>query len=147
LNGRKASPEEYEGKCMTLNDPIADMLSRIRNASNAHFDMVNIPHSKVKEAIGRVLTKEGFFSNMEVLGEGIRRSIVLTLKYRDNGKSIFSNLEKTSKLGRRKYVSAADIRPNRQGIGVAVISTSKGVMKDVDAKRQGVGGEVLCTVW
>ena len=123
------------------------MLSRIRTAANAHFDTVAIPHSKVKEAIGRVLTDEGFFTNMEVMGEGIRKSIVLTMKYRENGKPIFTGLEKTSKLGRRKYVGAADIRPNRQGIGVAIISTSKGVMKDVDAKRQNVGGEVLCTVW
>lgn len=132
---------------MTLNDPIADMLSRIRNAANAHFDTVSIPHSKVKEAVGRVLTQEGYFADIEVMGEGIRKSIVLALKYRPNGKPIFTSLEKTSKLGRRKYIGAADIRPNRQGIGVAVLSTSKGVMKDVDAKRQGVGGEILCTIW
>lgn len=132
---------------MTLNDPIADMLIRIRNASNAHFETVSIPHSKIKEAVGRVMQAEGFVDNLEVMGEGIRKSIVIGLKYRPNGKSIFSNLQRTSKLGRRKYVSASDIRPNRQGIGVAILSTSKGVMKDVDAKRQGVGGEILCTVW
>ncbi len=132
---------------MTLNDPIADMLIRIRNAANAHFDVVSIPHSKIKEAVGRVIQAEGFVSSLDVMGEGIRKSIVIGLKYKPNGKPVFMSLEKTSKLGRRKYVGASDIRPNRQGVGVAIISTSKGVMKDVDAKRQGVGGEVLCTIW
>lgn len=123
------------------------MLVRIRNAANAHFDTVSIPHSKIKEAVGRVMQSEGFVDNLEVMGEGIRKSIVMGLKYRENGKPFFTNLQRTSKLGRRKYVAASDIRPNRQGVGVAILSTSKGVMKDVDAKRQGVGGEVLCTVW
>lgn len=132
---------------MTLNDPIADMLIRIRNAANAHFDTVSIPHSKIKEAVGRVMQAEGFIESLEVMGEGTRKSIVIAMKYRPNGKPVFTSLQRTSKLGRRKYIAASDIRPNRQGIGVAILSTSKGVMKDVDAKRQGVGGEVLCTVW
>jgi len=132
---------------MTLNDPIADMLNRIRNASNAHHDTVSIPYSKIKEAVGRVIVAEGFLGDLEVMGEGTRKSIVIALKYRPDGKPIFTGLSRTSKLGRRRYTSAADIRPNRQGVGVSIISTSKGVMKDVDAKRQGVGGEVLCTVW
>jgi small subunit ribosomal protein S8 len=123
------------------------MLSRIKTAANAHFDTVTMPHSKIKEAVGRVMQAEGFVEGLEVMGEGIRKSIVITLKYRPNGKPVFTSLARTSKLGRRKYVGAAEIRPNRQGIGVAIISTSKGVMKDVDAKRQGVGGEVLCTIW
>ena len=132
---------------MALNDPIADMLSRIKTAANAHFDTVSIPHSKVKEAIGRVMLAEGFFHDLEVMGEGIRKSIVITLNYRENGKPVFTGLQRTSKLGRHKYVGAQEIRPNRQGVGVAILTTSKGVMKDTDAKRQGVGGEVVCTVW
>jgi len=132
---------------MSLNDPIADMLTRIRSAANAHFETVTIPHSKIKESIARVLTDEGFFRNVEVMGEGIRKAVVITLKYTEEGRPIFTSLDRTSKLGRRYYIGAADIRPNRQGVGVAVLTTSKGVMKDVDAKRHGVGGEVLITVW
>ncbi len=132
---------------MALNDPIADLLTRIRNAAHAHHDMVTIPYSKIKEAVSRVLLKEGFIKNVEAMGEGKRKSILIALKYTAAGRPIFASLEKTSKLGRRRYVAAADIRPSRQGMGVAILSTSKGVMKDVDAKRQGIGGEVLCTVW
>ncbi len=132
---------------MAINDPIADLLTRIRNAANAHHDTVAVPYSKAKEAVSLVLLKEGFLKDVEAMGEGKRKSIVIALKYTSEGKPVFTSLEKTSKLGRRRYVAAADIRPSRQGMGVAILSTSKGVMKDVDAKRQGIGGEVLCTVW
>lgn len=132
---------------MAINDQIADMLARIRNAANAGFPNVVVPHSKIKESIAKIICEEGFFRSYEVAGEGVRKALVIDLKYGSNGKPIFMALRRTSKLGRRYYVGTRDIRPSRQGMGVAILSTSKGVMKDVDAKRQGVGGEVLCTVW
>ena len=132
---------------MAVNDPIADMLTRVRNAAHARHDNVTIPHSKINEAIARVLAAEGFLRNVDVLGEGIRKTIVVGLRYDDQGAPIFKNLARTSKLGRRCYLGASDIRPSRQGMGVAILTTSKGVMKDTDAKRQGIGGEVICTVW
>ena len=132
---------------MSFNDPIADMLTRIRNAAHARHDKVTIPHSGIKEALARILVSEGFLRSVDVGGEGIRKSIIIDLKYLPTGEPVFRNITRASKLGRRLYTSASDIRPNRQGIGVAILTTSKGVMKDVDAKRQGIGGEVLCTAW
>jgi small subunit ribosomal protein S8 len=132
---------------MALNDPIADMLTRVRNAAHAKHETVGIPYSKIKEAIANVLCSEGFIRNVEVIGEGKRKAIVITLKYTEGGRPVFTSLERTSKLGRRVYTAASDIRPNRQGVGVAILTTSKGIMKDVDAKRHGVGGEVICTIW
>jgi small subunit ribosomal protein S8 len=127
---------------MAVNDPIADMLTRIRNAAHARHDKVTVPHSKVKESLARTLAAEGFLP-----GEGIRKSLVIDIKYTEEGKPAFRGLARVSKLGRRCYIGASDIRPNRQGVGVAILTTSKGIMKDTDAKRQGIGGEVLCTAW
>lgn len=132
---------------MAINDPIADMLVRIRNAANAGFPSVVVPHSKVKEAIVRLILSEGFLKDIEIAGEGVRKSILIGLKYGSNGKPIFNSLKRTSKLGRRVYIGARDIKPSRQGMGVAILTTSKGVMKDTDAKRMGLGGEVICTIW
>lgn len=132
---------------MAVNDPIADMLVRIRNAANAGFEKVSIPHSIIKESILNIIASEGFIRGVEVVGELPRKSLVVDIKYRPNGKPVFAALRRTSKLGRRYYLSARDIKASRQGMGVAILTTSKGVMKDVDAKRQGVGGEVICTIW
>lgn len=132
---------------MPVNDPIADMLVRIRNAANAKFDTVAVPYSKLKEAIALIMVGEGFLKHVEVVGEGLKKEIVIDLKYRQDRKPVFTELRRISRLGRRIYRGAAEIRPNRQGVGVAILSTSKGVLKDVDAKHQGVGGEVLCTIW
>ncbi len=132
---------------MAINDPIADLLTRIRNAANAGLPTVVIPHSRIKAAIAQILRDEGFISSVEVAGEGWKKQIIIALKYTDEGDPIFASLARTSKLGRRQYVRAREIRPSRQGMGVAILSTSKGVMKDTDAKRQGLGGEILCTVW
>jgi len=132
---------------MAFNDPIADMLTRIRNAANARHDTATVPYSRLKESLAGILVREGFLGAMSVGGEGLRKSIVIDIKYLPDGKPAFRSLLRTSKLGRRVYVSAADIRPNRQGVGVAILTTSKGLMKDTDAKRQGIGGEVLCTAW
>jgi small subunit ribosomal protein S8 len=93
------------------------------------------------------MCSEGFVDGVEVVGEGLGKSIVIDLKYKQDGNPVFSNLQRESKLGLRQYVSSKHIRASRQGMGVSILSTSKGVMKDVDAKRQHVGGEVLCTIW
>lgn len=132
---------------MTFNDPIADMLTRIRNAASAGHGKASIPHSQVKEAIARIICGEGFLRGVEVVGEGVRKSLVIDLKFDEDGTPIFNSLYRVSKLGRRHYLKAKDIKPTRQGMGVAILSTSKGIMKDVDARRQGVGGEVLCAIW
>lgn len=132
---------------MPVNDPIADMLVRIKNAANASFPQVSIPYSRMKESIAKILESEGFVKGLETAGEGIRRSLIMELKYKPDGKPVFSTIKRESKLGRRRYIGAYEIKPSRQGMGVAILSTSKGVMKDTDAKRQGVGGEVLCTIW
>lgn len=132
---------------MPVNDPIADMLVRIRNAANAKFDQVSIPHSRIKESIARVMVDEGFLRGLEVVGADPRKVLVVDLKYAEGRRPAFVEMHRVSRLGRRVYVAAEDIRPNRQGVGVAILSTSKGVLKDVEAKRQNVGGEVLCTIW
>lgn len=132
---------------MAINDPIADMLIRIRNAANARSSHVSIPYSRIKESIGHLLVGEGFFRGMEVAGEGPRKAIVVEIKYATDGKPVFHELKRASKLGRRVYIGADEIKPIKKGAGVSIISTSKGLMKDMDAKRQGVGGEVLFTIW
>ena len=132
---------------MAVNDTISDMLTRIRNAGGAGHDVAIVPYSKMNQAVIAIICKEGFCKGMEVLGEGIYKKIVITLKYDENRRPIFRNLERVSKLSRRQYIGVRDIKPTRQGMGVAILSTSKGVMKDVDARRMGVGGEVICQVW
>lgn len=132
---------------MSFNDSIADLLTRIRNAAAAKHDKVVIPHSRIKESISRIFNEEGFFNGVEVVGDGLGKSIVVDLKYKADGKPVFSSLHRVSKNGRRQYIAAKEIKLSRQGMGVAIISTSQGIMKDVDAKRRGVGGEILCEMW
>ena len=132
---------------MSMTDPIADMLTRIRNASRSKKLHVVIPHSNFKEALVRLLHKEGYIVNVEVNGEGVKKQLVVALKYSEAGESVFHNITRYSKTGCRMYWSNKDIRPLYQGAGMALLSTPKGLMKDDDAKRAGVGGEVICTVW
>ncbi len=132
---------------MSFNDSVADLLTRIRNAANAKHAQVAIPYSRLKESVAKIIADEGFLGSVDVVGSGLGKSIVINVKYKENGKPIFSSMHRVSKLGRRKYISSKEIKPSRQGMGVAIISTSRGVMKDVDAKRMGVGGEVLCAIW
>lgn len=132
---------------MVANDSIADMLTRIRNGAKAGHVEVAMPYSKLKEEVARIMSKEGFVKGVDVVGEHKNKALVVELKYKPEGGPVFNSMQRKSKLSRRFYVSASDIHPNRQGVGVAILTTSKGVMKDVDAKKQGVGGEVLCTIW
>jgi small subunit ribosomal protein S8 len=132
---------------MAMNDPIADLLTRIRNAAHAGHDAATMRHSKLKEAVARILQREGFVNDVQVVGEGARTQLVVSIKYDAPQKPVFNALERVSRPGRRVYVSSREIKPTRQGMGVAILTTPKGVMTDSEARRQGVGGEVMCTIW
>jgi len=132
---------------MTISDPIADMLTRVRNAIMARHDSVLVPTSRMKLAIARILKKEGFISDYEVLKGKPQRAIRLHLKYDDKNEPILSGLERVSKPGLRVYVGRDEISRVHGGLGIAIISTSKGVMTGQQAWRQGIGGELLCHVW
>jgi small subunit ribosomal protein S8 len=132
---------------MTVTDPIADMLTRIRNAIMARHDFALVPSSKMKLAIAKILKKEGFIVDYEVLKGKPHRVLKLHLKYDDNNQSIISGLERASKPGLRVYVGRDEISRVYGGLGIAIISTSSGVMTGQQAWRKGIGGELLCYVW
>jgi small subunit ribosomal protein S8 len=133
---------------MTMTDPIADMLARIRNASTAAYDELEIPASKIKENIARILVEEGFVENYELVQEdGSHRAIKMRLRYDDEREPAISGLKRVSKPGRRVYRPATDLPRVLGGLGVAIISTSQGVMTDRQARRAHVGGEVLAYIW
>ncbi|PIR24880.1 MAG: 30S ribosomal protein S8 [Deltaproteobacteria bacterium CG_4_10_14_0_2_um_filter_43_8] len=132
---------------MSMNDPIADMLTRLRNASQARHPEVNIPYSGFKNALAQVLKKNGFIADASVTGDGIEKRICLQLKYTTDRKPVFLEVDRISKGGRKVYWSHADIKPMRQGSGMAILTTPKGVMSGEEARQAGVGGEVVCTIW
>ena len=131
---------------MTISDPIADMLTRIRNAIMARHDSVLIPTSRMKLGIARIIKAEGFISDYEVLRAKPQRTIKIYLKYDDKNQPILSGLERRSKPGLRIYVGQKEIPRLRGGLGVAILSTSKGLMTGQQAWRQGIGGELLCYI-
>ena len=128
-------------------DPIADLLTRIRNGYRSRQKEVRVPHSKVKFEIARVLLEEGFISNFQVDGDVPSRSIVITVKYDEDGQSVIRGIDRVSKQSRRVYVAADGIPRVLAGLGTSILSTSKGIMTDKDARRERVGGEVICRVW
>ena len=132
---------------MTVSDPIADMLTRIRNAIMARHDSVPIPASKLKLAITRILKNEGFINDYEVVKDKPHRVIKIYLKYDDKNQPILSGLERASKPGLRVYVQRKEISRVYGGLGIAIISTAQGLMTGQQAWRQGIGGELLCYVW
>ena len=132
---------------MTISDPIADMLTRIRNAIMARHDYVLVPASRVKLSIARILKEEGFINDYEVLRGKTNRTIKIHLKYYDNNQPSISGLERASKPGLRVYVQQKEIPRGHGGLGIAIISTSKGVRTGWQAHRLGIGGELLCYVW
>ena len=132
---------------MTVSDPIADMLTRIRNAIMARHDSVLIPTSRMKLSIARILKSEGFISDYEVLRSKPHREIKILLKYSDNNQPVLSGLERISKPGLRVYVQQKEIPRVYGGIGIAIMSTPKGMMTGHQAWRQGIGGELLCYIW
>ena len=133
---------------MTHSDPIADMLTRIRNANTAKHDTVDVPSSKMKLAIAEILLKEGFIKSYEVIEEGNFKTIRIALKYgADKNQRIITGIKRISKPGLRVYAGAEDMPKVLGGLGIAIVSTNKGVMTDKEARALNVGGEVLCFVW
>ena len=133
---------------MNMSDPIADMLTRIRNANTAKHDTVDVPASKMKTAIAEILYNEGYIAKYDIVEDGNFKTIHITLKYgADKNEKVISGLERISKPGLRFYVNSEEIPKVLGGLGVAIISTNKGVITDKDARKLGVGGEVLCFVW
>lgn len=129
-----------------MTDPISDMLTRIRNAQAVAHQTVSIPFSKLKFSLAEVLEKAGVVGTVSVQGKKIKKVIKIELKYKD-GKPLVSNLKRISKQGQRIYIKKNNLRPIRQGYGLSIISTSHGLMTNVEAKRKGLGGEVICEVW
>jgi small subunit ribosomal protein S8 len=130
-----------------MTDPIADMLTRIRNALGAKHTKVDVPASNLKIELARILKDEGYVSNYKVIGEGAHRAIRVYLKYGPDGEKIISRLDRISKPGCRVYIGRDDIPSVLGGIGINIISTSRGVMTGRDARRLGVGGEILCRIY
>ena len=131
---------------MSMQDPIADMLTRIRNAGSAGLKTVSVPLSKEKQAIAAVLLEEGYVGKVEVTGEGVAREISITLKYYD-GKAVIGGLERVSKPSCRIHCGGADIPRVRNGQGTVILSTPKGILSGRRAKSENVGGEIICYVW
>ena len=129
-----------------MSDPISDMLTRIRNAGNALLPGVEIPHSNIKESIARVLKREGYISDVAVEGAVAQKRIKLKLKYQGR-KSVIDGLKRVSSPGLRRYVGAQEIPRVRNGMGTAILSTPAGILTGNEARRQNVGGELLCYVW
>lgn len=131
---------------MIMTDPIADMLTRIRNALQARHETVEIPASKEKTAIAEILKNEGFITDFTVAGD-VKKTITITLKYGPNGEKVISGLKRISKPGLRAYAKVDSIPRVLNGLGIAIISTSEGMMTDKEARAKHVGGEVLAYVW
>jgi small subunit ribosomal protein S8 len=132
---------------MPVNDPISDMLTRIRNGLTVRKPFVLVPSSKMKVAIAQILLEEGYIQGYEVTNERPQANIRVWLKYDDNRRPLLAGLERVSKPGRRVYKGKRDLPWVLSGLGIAIISTPKGLMTGREARRQGVGGEVLCYVW
>ena len=132
---------------MTMTDPIADLLTRIRNANQNGFSKLEVPSSTFKVEIVRVLKEEGYIKDYRVLKDTGRAVIKISLKYADKEERVIKTIKKVSKPSRRVYVGKDEIPKVMSGLGVSIISTPKGVMSDRQARRAGVGGEVICTVW
>ncbi|MCI8508414.1 MAG: 30S ribosomal protein S8 [Bacteroidales bacterium] len=133
---------------MTMTDPIADMLTRIRNANTAKHDTVDVPASKMKEAIANILLEEGYVKAVDIIEEGKFKTIRITLKYgKDKNEKIITGIKRISKPGLRVYAGKDELPKVLGGLGVAIISTNKGVLTDKQARAQQVGGEVLAFVW
>lgn len=132
---------------MVMTDPIADMLTRIRNANSVHHDKVEIPASKIKTAIAEILKSEGFIKDYEVIADNKQGMIRVILKYGANKEKVISGMKRISKPGLRVYSQKDQLPRVLGGLGIAVISTSKGMMTDKAARKQGLGGEVVAYVW
>ncbi|MFN3690436.1 MAG: 30S ribosomal protein S8 [Fimbriimonadales bacterium] len=130
-----------------MTDPIADMLTRIRNGARARKESVEIPSSRLKVQIADLLKKEGFIRDYEVKQNGVRSTLVVYLKYTPSGESVIQHIERVSKPGRRIYAPVDELRPVKRGLGTAIVSTSQGLLTDRECRKRRIGGEVLCVVW
>ena len=132
---------------MSMSDPLADFLTRIRNAVRAHFDTVEIPLSKLKVSVAEVLKKEGYITDYQIAEQGVQGTIIIELKYGPNNEQVITGLRRVSKPGLRQYTKNDAIPTVMSGLGVGILTTSKGVMSDREARKLHVGGELLCEVW
>jgi len=132
---------------MTMTDPVADMLTRLRNANSAHHDTVALPSSKLKTNIAEILKQEGYISSWEVSDARVGQTLTLTLKYGPNRERSIAGIKRVSKPGLRVYAKSTEIPHVLGGLGVAILSTSSGLLTDREATKKGVGGEVLAYVW
>ncbi len=132
---------------MAMSDPIADMLTRVRNAGKAKFNSVDIPGSKLKFELAKVLKEEGYIRNYKFIKDSKQGVLRIYLKYNDNQEHTILRLDRVSKPRKRVYKKGKDIQPVYNGLGVAIISTSQGIMTDKRARKENVGGEIICNVW
>jgi len=132
---------------MSMTDPIADMLTRIRNANTVGHPTVDVPASKIKKSIAGILLEEGYIDNFEVIDDGKQGNIKITMKYGAHKERVISGIKRISKPGLKVYAKADEVPKVLGGLGIAIISTSKGVISDKEARKLGIGGEVICYVW
>lgn len=132
---------------MVMTDPIADMLTRVRNANTTYHEKVEVPASNIKKALAEILKEEGFVKDVEYIEDGKQGVLRIYLKYGQNRERVITGLKRISKPGLRVYASKDELPKVLGGLGIAVISTSKGIMTDKKARKEGVGGEVVCYVW
>lgn len=132
---------------MQITDPIADMLTRIRNANTAKHETVDVPASNMKKAIAEILNEEGYIAGYQIIEDGKQGIIKIALKYGPNKEKVISGLKRVSKPGLRIYAGAEELPRVLKGLGIAIVSTSKGIMTDKAARKQNIGGEVLAFVW
>jgi small subunit ribosomal protein S8 len=132
---------------MPVTDPVADMLTRIRNANQALHEKVSMPSSKLKVEIAKILADEGYILGYEETADGVKKTLSLTLKYGSDRSRVITGLRRVSKPGSRRYAGADDLPRTQGGLGVIIVSTSQGLLVDRDARRRRLGGEILCEVW
>ena len=132
---------------MVVTDTIADMLTRIRNANGMRYEEVSVPASNLKISLAKILKDEGFIEDYKVVNDNVQGTIVLTLKYGQNKERVITGLKRISKPGLRVYAKAGEVPKVLNGLGIAIISTSHGVMTDKEARKENLGGEVLCYIW
>ena len=130
-----------------MSDPLADMLTRIRNGVKARFDSVDIPLSKLKVGVAKVLKDEGYITDYNIIDQGVQGTLQVNLKYGPNNEMVITGIRRTSKPGLRQYKKSQNIPKVMNGLGIGILSTSRGVMTDSQARELNVGGELLCEVW
>ncbi len=132
---------------MTITDPLADMLTRIRNAGNARHKSVDIPGSKLKASLAAVMKNEGYIKNYKFIKDNKQGILRIYLKYDKEDNHVIYGIQRASKPGRRVYVNSKEIKPVLNGLGISVLSTSKGLLTDTQSRKENIGGEILCNIW